>query len=573
MKIVCDACQAKYSIADEKIQGKAFKIRCKKCNHVIVVKVGADGAHVASSGERPRSTGSQAAVGAAEGQRISGSHAVAAAPASDAVWHVVVDGEQVGPLAESEIMDRLRQGKVNSDTLVWKEGFADWTQFSAVPELTPLLAKITRHPVKGAAREPARSTGQVKAVAAPVFAAPAVGTDPAEADPFAAPTVVSPAGTADLFAASVAPAAAPAATSPFLFGGGAAQPAEPVAPRSSGGNGASTTHLTGQRNENSVLFSLANLEALAMPAQSSNIRAPSASSNTEGSGLIDIRSMAAMTLGDAPAGPGRSADALPTFSTPQFSPVAPVILPLSTSGPPKWVYPVLVLLGIAMLAVGISIYKVVTAPPPGLPPPPPPAPPVVVPPAAPAAAPAPAAPAAGEPAKPSTEEKTAAPVAEDKGKGGSGKGPRKKSGETGKGTAEGKRGGETPGAAEPGKPGKKGRSIDDMLGEVGSKKPPAVEEAPKPPPPKLVALTTSDIVNAMKGVQPKVQNCANQFKQPGTASAQITVAAGGKVTSVTVTGKFAGTPTGSCVEAAAKSAKLPACQPMTFPWPFTLSPR
>ena len=50
----------------------------------------------------------------------------------------------------------------------------------------------------------------------------------------------------------------------------------------------------------------------------------------------------------------------------------PVILPLSTSGPPKWVYPVLVLLGIAMLAVGISIYKVASAPPPGLPPAPPP---------------------------------------------------------------------------------------------------------------------------------------------------------------------------------------------------------
>jgi hypothetical protein len=243
------------------------------------------------------------------------------------------------------------------------------------------------------------------------------------------------------------------------------------------------------------------------------------------------------------------------------------------------VYPVLVLLGIAMLAVGISIYKVVTAPPPGLAPPPPPPPPAVVVPPAPAPAPAPAAPAAGEP-KPSTEEK-AAPVAEDKaadkGKGGAGKsdkGRKKTGGEpaSGKGT-EGKRGGESPGAPESGKPGKKGRSIDDMLGDVGSKKSAPVEEAPKPPPPKLVALTTSDIVNAMRGVQPKVQNCANQFKQPGTASAQITVAAGGKVTSVNVTGKFAGTPTGSCVEAAAKSAKLPACQPMTFPWPFTLSPR
>ena len=38
MKIVCDNCATKYSIADEKVRGKVFKIRCKKCQHIIVVK-------------------------------------------------------------------------------------------------------------------------------------------------------------------------------------------------------------------------------------------------------------------------------------------------------------------------------------------------------------------------------------------------------------------------------------------------------------------------------------------------------------------------------------------------------
>jgi len=32
MKIVCEACQAKYSISDDKVRGKAFKIRCKTEN-------------------------------------------------------------------------------------------------------------------------------------------------------------------------------------------------------------------------------------------------------------------------------------------------------------------------------------------------------------------------------------------------------------------------------------------------------------------------------------------------------------------------------------------------------------
>ena len=38
MKIVCGSCQAKYSIADEKVAGKVFKIRCKRCSEVIVVR-------------------------------------------------------------------------------------------------------------------------------------------------------------------------------------------------------------------------------------------------------------------------------------------------------------------------------------------------------------------------------------------------------------------------------------------------------------------------------------------------------------------------------------------------------
>jgi hypothetical protein len=112
------------------------------------------------------------------------------------------------------------------------------------------------------------------------------------------------------------------------------------------------------------------------------------------------------------------------------------------------------------------------------------------------------------------------------------------------------------------------KSLDDYINEVGKK-----TEEPKKTEVKLVALTQSDIVNAMKAVQPKINACANQFKTPGTAMATISVAAGGKVGSATVTGRFAGSPTGACIEQAARTAKFPACQAMSFPWPFTLTPR
>ena len=53
MKIVCDNCATKYSIADEKVRGKVFKIRCKKCSHIIVVRGGADGSVEASRDAAP----------------------------------------------------------------------------------------------------------------------------------------------------------------------------------------------------------------------------------------------------------------------------------------------------------------------------------------------------------------------------------------------------------------------------------------------------------------------------------------------------------------------------------------
>ena len=37
MKFACDACQAQYMIADEKVRDRAVKVKCKKCDHVIVV--------------------------------------------------------------------------------------------------------------------------------------------------------------------------------------------------------------------------------------------------------------------------------------------------------------------------------------------------------------------------------------------------------------------------------------------------------------------------------------------------------------------------------------------------------
>ena len=41
MKFVCDRCQTRYSIADERIRERILRIRCKTCNSVITVQAGA----------------------------------------------------------------------------------------------------------------------------------------------------------------------------------------------------------------------------------------------------------------------------------------------------------------------------------------------------------------------------------------------------------------------------------------------------------------------------------------------------------------------------------------------------
>ena len=70
MKIVCDSCGAKYSIADEKVAGKVFKIRCKKCSSVIVVR-----------GDQMQP---EATAAPSEAPRAS-------QPPDDAIWHVVTN--------------------------------------------------------------------------------------------------------------------------------------------------------------------------------------------------------------------------------------------------------------------------------------------------------------------------------------------------------------------------------------------------------------------------------------------------------------------------------------------------
>ncbi|HWO18180.1 MAG TPA: hypothetical protein VNO30_05370 [Kofleriaceae bacterium] len=92
--------------------------------------------------------------------------------------------------------------------------------------------------------------------------------------------------------------------------------------------------------------------------------------------------------------------------------------------------------------------------------------------------------------------------------------------------------------------------FDKLLKEAGYQEKKADE-------PKLEkkSLSGDDIKKVMNAVTPKVTSC--YAGQQGTAVVKLTVAPTGQVQKMTVSGVFAGTPTGACVEGAIQSVTFP----------------
>lgn len=340
MKIVCDNCATKYQIADEKVSGKAFKIRCKKCSHVIVVGKGADGSASAAAGDAPNEPST-----AAQEQPAQDS------PAPESVWHLVIDREQIGPMTAEEVRAKVKAGQADSETYCWKEGFEDWLKLSAIEDFQGIFAGKTADAApkrNEAAPEPA-TVPTVPTAGADLLAGTA-GSEPVKTAAPTAATLYSESGASDARAQLQAAQAAREAA--------AQQALDP------GSGGGAAGGLTGARSENSVLFSLNNLSALAGSGGAAAAPAASAgyaSGQSEASGLIDIRAMAAHHLGGPMAGANvnKAPDLFGGDVAPVFAPVAPAVLvPNAPSdGVPKWVWGLVAVGGLSI--VGLIVFLVV----------------------------------------------------------------------------------------------------------------------------------------------------------------------------------------------------------------------
>ncbi len=52
-------------------------------------------------------------------------------------WFCVVENESRGPVDFETLSQLFREGTIDGNTLVWKEGFSDWAQASSIPDLVP----------------------------------------------------------------------------------------------------------------------------------------------------------------------------------------------------------------------------------------------------------------------------------------------------------------------------------------------------------------------------------------------------------------------------------------------------
>jgi predicted Zn finger-like uncharacterized protein len=271
MKIACQSCQAKYTIADEKVLGKVVKIRCKKCGATIVVNGQEDAGHGGAPEEATEVRSSSADLGAGQGEAEG--------------WTVNVADDDQRTLSTQQIVAEFSRGTINDETYCWRDGMGDWLPLKEIEELAQACGLMGG----GFAAPPARGSVRPAATAA---AAPSASSYAGAAIP------QSQRGAA--VAAATARRAGGRAPAADLFGAAAEAGGEndvmtsaPQNPNAAHDDG----KMTGQRNENSVLFSLNALTATAGPAKKNETTAQG-----DGSGLIDIRALssAMAATGGAP---------------------------------------------------------------------------------------------------------------------------------------------------------------------------------------------------------------------------------------------------------------------------------
>jgi uncharacterized RDD family membrane protein YckC len=62
-------------------------------------------------------------------------------------WHYADQGQQIGPVTDEQLSQLFQAGKINGDTLLWREGLADWMPYrQAMAQSNPAAAGPAQMP-------------------------------------------------------------------------------------------------------------------------------------------------------------------------------------------------------------------------------------------------------------------------------------------------------------------------------------------------------------------------------------------------------------------------------------------
>jgi predicted Zn finger-like uncharacterized protein len=133
VKFLCDLCKAKYQIPDERVAGKAVRMKCRKCEHMIEVRAAVIETSVAPSIAPPSPMDVASGQGPAprpkpssfpKSPRTMSSSARPAAPRPAAPrpaaprhaavgvdeWYASIDEGSIGPVSVDELRRRAMSG-------------------------------------------------------------------------------------------------------------------------------------------------------------------------------------------------------------------------------------------------------------------------------------------------------------------------------------------------------------------------------------------------------------------------------------------------------------------------------
>lgn len=132
MKTQCENCCARYEIPNERVVGKVLRVRCKRCQNVMMV-VGPTESFADGDPLPPTLTGISAfSSGATEFQATPMRVREDYAP----IWWVGISGKPHGPYTRDEVLALIDRGDVHARTRLWRRPWSKWERVCESPLLS-----------------------------------------------------------------------------------------------------------------------------------------------------------------------------------------------------------------------------------------------------------------------------------------------------------------------------------------------------------------------------------------------------------------------------------------------------